>query len=170
MVELNDPSIGGTPGVFLLQAKALVGGDLKEVTLIPGVQPTPVPAFTSNHLSMTNRAVDTHYYGVMGIEKDNSDSSTLNGYIFTGRHQQVLLLTRIWQDLRQLPAMLIPILQHSSAEPSSTMLHHCTRTLLITRFFCESSSDTITVIFPAVGMNDLTSGQIMVYPNPARKL
>jgi len=37
-------------------------------------------------------------------------------------------------------------------------------------FLCESSSDTITVTFPAVGMNDLTNGQIAVYPNPANEV
>lgn len=36
---------------------------------------------------------------------------------------------------------------------------------------CEPSSDTIQVIFPAVGMDDdLTSGQISVYPNPANEI
>jgi hypothetical protein len=32
---------------------------------------------------------------------------------------------------------------------------------------CEPSTDTITVTFPAVGINELTNGQVMIYPNPA---
>jgi len=35
---------------------------------------------------------------------------------------------------------------------------------------CEPSTDTIMVTFPAVGMNELTSGQIMIYPNPATEV
>jgi hypothetical protein len=35
---------------------------------------------------------------------------------------------------------------------------------------CEPSTDTILVTFPAVGMNELTSGQIMVFPNPANEI
>jgi hypothetical protein len=37
-------------------------------------------------------------------------------------------------------------------------------------FLCEPSTDTITVTFPAVGMNELTNGQVMIYPNPATEL
>ncbi|MCK9219906.1 MAG: T9SS type A sorting domain-containing protein, partial [Bacteroidales bacterium] len=32
---------------------------------------------------------------------------------------------------------------------------------------CESSTDTLAIHFPHVGINDLTKGQIMIYPNPA---
>ena len=32
---------------------------------------------------------------------------------------------------------------------------------------CEPSSDTITINFPAVGINNLTNGSIQLYPNPA---
>ena len=35
---------------------------------------------------------------------------------------------------------------------------------------CESLSDTIQVIFPAVGINELNNSQIMVYPNPATEV
>ncbi len=35
---------------------------------------------------------------------------------------------------------------------------------------CETSSDTILVRFPAVGVNELTGGQVMIYPNPATEL
>ncbi|MEI6437008.1 MAG: T9SS type A sorting domain-containing protein, partial [Bacteroidota bacterium] len=35
---------------------------------------------------------------------------------------------------------------------------------------CTPSSDTITVTFPHVGINELTNGQIMIYPNPATEI
>jgi len=35
---------------------------------------------------------------------------------------------------------------------------------------CESSSDTVSVTFPATSVNELTSGQIMIYPNPANEV
>ena len=38
------------------------------------------------------------------------------------------------------------------------------------QILCEPSTDTVTVQFPAVGMNELTNGQIMIYPNPATEV
>jgi hypothetical protein len=35
---------------------------------------------------------------------------------------------------------------------------------------CEPCSDTITITFPAVGVNDLTSNSLSIYPNPANDL
>jgi hypothetical protein len=35
---------------------------------------------------------------------------------------------------------------------------------------CEPSSDTITITFPAVGLNDLTNGSLSLYPNPANEV
>jgi hypothetical protein len=32
---------------------------------------------------------------------------------------------------------------------------------------CESPSDTITIMFPAVGLNDLSNNSVSLYPNPA---
>ena len=38
-------------------------------------------------------------------------------------------------------------------------------------FLCESpSSDTITVNFPAVGLNELGKGAVQIYPNPATEV
>ena len=37
-------------------------------------------------------------------------------------------------------------------------------------FLCEASSDTLCVNFPAVGMDELTNGQVMIYPNPATEV
>jgi hypothetical protein len=36
-----------------------------------------------------------------------------------------------------------------------------------TSILCEPSSDTITIMFPAVGINDPTNSSISLYPNPA---
>lgn len=38
------------------------------------------------------------------------------------------------------------------------------------QILCEPSSDTLQVIFPAVGINELNNSQIMVYPNPATEV
>jgi hypothetical protein len=35
---------------------------------------------------------------------------------------------------------------------------------------CEPPSDTITITFPAVGINDLTNGTLNLYPNPATEV
>jgi len=70
----------GNPGVYLLRAKALVSGDLKQVELIPGK--TYVPGnitATPAKFGKSDRMVDTHNYGTMGLIS-NADSSTLLGY------------------------------------------------------------------------------------------
>jgi hypothetical protein len=35
---------------------------------------------------------------------------------------------------------------------------------------CDPSSDTITVLFPAVGMSEIGKGMISIYPNPATEV
>ncbi|MCX6267756.1 MAG: T9SS type A sorting domain-containing protein, partial [Bacteroidetes bacterium] len=38
-------------------------------------------------------------------------------------------------------------------------------------FLCESPGiDTVTVLFPAVGIAEIGNGQIMIYPNPATEV
>jgi hypothetical protein len=169
-MKLSDPAIGGTPGVFLLQAKALVGADKKEMIFVPGVQPTPVTGFTSSHLSKTDRSVDTHYYGVMGLETDASDSSALTGY-------NVYRTNEVGVNFAKLNASPVTATQYVDTYPSTLVTGNFK--YFVTSLYknsadntilCESSSDTIQVVFPAVGMNELTNGQIMIYPNPATEV
>jgi hypothetical protein len=173
-LKLNDPSIGGTPGVFLIQAKALVGAELKEVVLVPGEQPTPVAVGPNSHLSKVNRKVDTHFYGVMGPETDDSDSSVLVGYNVyrTG-------IDAMGQPpYNKLNASAVTATTYvdtypSTTEPGKTLKYFVTsiyKNSENNEVLCEASSDTISVTFPAVGMNELTHGQVTIYPNPATEV
>jgi hypothetical protein len=61
----------------------------------------------------------------------------------------------------------------STTEPTTTWKYYVTAvfhdTLSIdpNSVLCEPPSDTITIMFPAVGINDLTNSSISMYPNPA---
>jgi hypothetical protein len=167
-IKLNDPSIGGTAGGFLIRATALVGGDMAEVELVPGEPYTPVAKFNSS-LTKTNRVVDTHDYGKMGqVVTEQSDSSALVGYNIFRTAETGL------PPYSKLNAAPLTVTTYTDTYPSTlvsgifkyyvTTLYKNTANNLI---LCEPSSDTVMVTFPAVGMNELTNGQIMIYPNPA---
>ncbi|MCX6305233.1 MAG: T9SS type A sorting domain-containing protein [Bacteroidetes bacterium] len=169
--KLSTFGLGIGTGCFVIQAQALVGADLKSVTLVPGAQTVPGTVVPANKLTMTNRHADTHYHGVMGIETDAADSSTLNGYNVyrtdaTGVAPYAMLNTS-------------PVTAATYVDTYPTTLVAGTFRYYVTSLYknsannqllCESSSDTVLVHFPATGLNDLTSGQIMVYPNPASEL
>ncbi len=163
------PTIGS--GCFIIQAQALVGADKKEVTLVPGATSNPGAAVLPNHLVNTTRNVDTHYYGVMGIETDAADSSALTGYnVYRTASTGIAPYT----VLNASPVTAATYVDtYPSTLVSGTFKYYVTsvyKNSATNTTLCESSSDTITITFPAVGMNELTSGQIMVYPNPATEV
>ena len=169
--KLSTFGLGIGTGCFIIQAKALVGADLKSVTLVPGAQSTPGTTVLANNLTKTNRNVDTHYYGVMGIETDAADSSALTGYnVYRTDATGVAPYAKLNSS---------PVTAATYVDTYPTTLVSGTFKYYVTSLYknsddnsllCESSSDTILVRFPAVGMNELTSGQIMVYPNPATEI
>jgi hypothetical protein len=62
----------------------------------------------------------------------------------------------------------------STTEPTTTWKYYVTSvfqdSLNPGPVLCEGVSDTITITFPAVGINDLSNNGLMIYPNPANDL
>jgi hypothetical protein len=169
--KLSTFGLGIGTGCFIIQAQALVGADLKEVTLMPGAKTIPGATVPKNNLTKTNRTVDTHFYGVMGIETDASDSSTLNGYnVYRTAETGLAPYTK----LNASPVTATTYVDtYPSTLVSGTFRYYVTslyKNSADNSLLCESSGDTILVTFPALGVNELTSGQIMIYPNPATEV
>ena len=163
----------GNPGVYLLRAKALVSGDLKSVVLDPAkhfvpAQTTPTP----ERFTQSGRSVDTHNYGVMDAT-NAADSSALVGYNVYRTDETG---TGPFTIINTAP---VPTTQYADTYPST--LETGTFHYFVTALFqnsqkpelgtiCEPHSDTIEVLFPAVGINDLTNSAISIYPNPANDI
>jgi hypothetical protein len=163
----------GVPGVYLLRAKALVSGDLKQVVLNPAQPfvPTQMTA-TPAKFSRTAKHVDTHNYGTMNVTSV-PDSSTMIGYnvwrtdsTATGAFHKLNtapVTTTAYTDTY--PSTLeagdfkyyVTALFQNSQNPGAGVI-------------CEPPSDTIDVHFPAVGINDLSNTSISIYPNPANDI
>jgi hypothetical protein len=169
--KLSTFGLGIGTGCFIIQAQALVGANMKEVTLVPGAQSSPGAAVPANRLTATNRSVDTHYYGVMGIETDQADSSALTGY---NVYRTASTGVAPYAKLNASPVTATTYVDtYPSTLVSGTFKYYVTSLYKNSddnTILCESPSDTINVIFPALGVNELTSGQIMVYPNPATEI
>jgi len=170
-VKLSSLGLGIGTGCFIIQAQALVGADLKEVTLVPGSQPIPGATAPSNNLVTTNRVVDTHYYGVMGVETDDADSSALTGY---NVYRTDATGIPPYAKLNGNPITATTYVDNYPTTTESGIFRYYVTSVYKNSEdnspLCESSSDTVLVTFPATSINELTSGQIMIYPNPATEV
>jgi hypothetical protein len=158
---------GGAPSVSLLRATALVGGDLKSVQLVAGAQPTQHMHVAAGTFAKANRSVDTYNHATMGIQKSASDSSTLMGYNVYRTDETG---TGPYSKLNSAP---VTVTTYSDIYPSTITSGYFS--YYVTSVFndsetglplCESSSDSVLVDL-SIGVEELTSGQVMVYPNPA---
>jgi len=166
--KLSTFGLGIGTGCFIIQAQALVGGQMKEVTLVPGAQSTPGAKTPANNLTKVNRSVDTYYHGVMGpLVASSADSSLLSGYnIYRTDNSGTGPFSKIGT---------VSATTYLDVHPSTTPLASSWKYFVTAIFknsvdqtmLCEPSSDTILVHFPATGVSELNSGQIMIYPNPA---
>ena len=151
---------GGNPGVFLVRATALVGGDLKSVTLVPGAQPSGMSANSAPLTKVPNPTkVNTGNYSVMGVVENLSDSSQLMGYNVyrtdeTGQGAFTKLIGPV--TVTTYADTYPPTLESGTFRYFVTDVFNDSETGLM---LCESSSDTITVEFPAVGINEVTSAR-----------
>jgi hypothetical protein len=167
--KLSTLGLGTGNGCFMIQAKAFVNSDDKMVTLVPGAPATTLAAPVKN-LASVNRVMDTHYYGIMGVEMtDESDSSVLTGYnVYRTSNNGAL-------PYAKLNANPLTATTYSDVHPSTTPMGTFWKYYVTSVYknsadntiLCESSTDTVTVTFPAVGVNELNNGQVMIYPNPA---
>jgi hypothetical protein len=158
---------GGAPSVSLLRATALVGGDLKSVQLVAGAQPTQHMNVAAGTFAKANRSVDTYNHATMGIQKSASDSSTLIGY---NVYRTDTTGTGPYSLLNSAPVTVTTYVDnYPSTFTTGFFRYYVTSTFNDSETglpLCESSSDTVIVDL-SIGVEELTSGQVMVYPNPA---
>ncbi|MEI7661815.1 MAG: T9SS type A sorting domain-containing protein, partial [Bacteroidota bacterium] len=165
-------TLGANPAVFLERVTALVSGDMKSVELVPGAI-MPAGVKSDAKANQAHVSGDSHSYMTMGpLKTATSDSSILSGYNVyrTGDSG-----TGAFSKINASPVTATTYLDvHPSTTPLASFWKYYVTTLFKNSadqtVLCEASSDTITVHFPATGVNELGNGQIMIYPNPATEL
>ena len=162
-------TLGANPAVFLERVTALVAGDMKSVELVPGTVMTP-GVKSDSKANQVNRSGDSHDYSKMGpLKASSSDSSVLMGYnVYRTGNSGVAPFSMINTS----PVTATTYVDvHPSTTPKSSLWKYFVTSVFKNSadqtILCEAHSDTITVNFPAIGVNELGSGQIMIYPNPA---
>jgi hypothetical protein len=172
--KLSDPGVAGAnPSVMMIRATALVGGDLKSVQLVPGTKATVHPKVAAGTFAKSNRAIDTYNHNVMGVEHTASDSSSLIGYDVWRTDETGTGPFSKLNGTTPLTVLTYTDTYPSTTEPGKTFKYYVTSNFTDSQTgaaLCSAPSDTITVTFPAVGINELTNGQVMIYPNPATDL
>jgi len=171
--------VGGPPCVFMVRATALVFGDKKTVELIPGAEPTGLPSNSAGKLAKAdnsqNVSRETYDHSVMGPKETLADSSQLQGY-------------NVWRT--DPGANGVPPYSKLNTSPVNGTTYQDVLGLDVTNYgiykyfvtavfndsetnalLCESTgSDTIQNQFPAVGVENITNGSVIVYPNPANEV
>ncbi|MFC2101633.1 carboxypeptidase regulatory-like domain-containing protein [Bacteroidota bacterium] len=160
-------SVAGTvPGVFMIRVTALVGGDAQQVLLVPGKEPISTLEIPQGVLNQSHQSFDTKNYQTMGVV-DNADSALIMGYnvyrAFESDPYEMLNATPVTETTYDDEIDMT----HAYGE-----FHYYVTTVYddseTNSFLCESpESNIIDVMWPAVGIENLSSGAIRVFPNPA---
>jgi hypothetical protein len=164
---------GANPGVCLVRVLAMVNGDLKSVEIVPG-QPVSGNADPSALNKHGVGKIESGDHQTMGVLLDNqSDSSTLVGYDVY--RTAGVLGTGAFGKINAAPVSGTTYVDThpSNTEPGAIFKYFVTdlfNNSLDQTPLCEAHSDTITVNWPAVGINNLNGGEISIYPNPAKEL
>jgi hypothetical protein len=167
-----------SPLVFMVRATALVFTDKKTVELIPGALPTGLVSNSAGSLTQLDLSgnkqfkQDSYDHSVMGVRETLTDSSMLMGYnvwrtdpgsgALPPYHKRntTLISGTSYQDVIGLDSV-----NYGYYKYFVTAVFNDTQA---NAWLCESlGSDTVTIKFPAVGIENITNGSIMVYPNPA---
>jgi|GEM_PF-306208 len=165
---INDATFGGNPGVFLLRATALVNGkgpngNLVELTPNGEMRPagTRITSALQSHVAGTNP-------GGVPITTNAPASSILKGYNVYRTDSTASALS-----YHKLNGALVTGTTYSDIIPLTGLGNYKYFVTSVfndsvpNTFLCESSSDTIAVQFPHIGIVEVGNGQIWVYPNPA---
>jgi hypothetical protein len=162
-------NMGYNAGVMLVRATALVGGDLKKVTIVPGQKPTGHITNTAA-LRKSDAKFDTKNYTQMGPVKD-SDSSQIIGY---NVYRTDLGAQPPYNKLNSAPVTAttyLDVLPNNSSSDYGQYKYYVTSVFNDSQtntFLCESPGlDTIMIQFPAVGVNEIGKENVQIYPNPA---
>jgi len=158
-------SVMGTSGdVFLMRATALVFSDMKTVQLTPTQAITGKPVLPPSAFGKVNRSGDSGNHTIMGITDNLADSSLLIGYNVYRKGDTV------GGSFVKINPSLLTVTQYADMNlPYGNYKYYVTSNFNDSEagiFLCESSSDTIPAAL-IVGVNNLNSGSVSIYPNPA---
>ncbi|TRZ74150.1 MAG: T9SS C-terminal target domain-containing protein [Bacteroidetes bacterium] len=137
------------------------------------IQP-PVNNFKGQTLGITgktNTASNASFNSGSGlIIQDSPKGSQLLGYnVYSTDDNQITPFHKV--NLSGPVTSPYTDVHPSTTEPTTTWKYFVTAvfqdSLNPGPVLCEPSSDTITITFPAVGINDLTNSSLSLYPNPA---
>ena len=160
---------GTVPGVFMIRATALVGGDVQTILLVPGQEPIGTLEVPQGVFSQSGQSFDTKNYQTMGVV-DNADTAQMMGYnvyrAFETDPYELLNATPVqdttYDDVIELTHPYGMFYYYVTA------IYNDSET---SSFLCESpESNIVDVSWPAVGIDDLGAGSIRVFPNPATEI
>jgi hypothetical protein len=170
-VPISTWSGGTDQGPFLLRANGIIfgGKSTSSITFNPGHSPVSnaKPGIISPEARANTSGDSYSHRGVGLIMNKDIAANSLQGYNVyrtdeTGAGVYHKRNTAVVTQLTY--ADVIPIAAQGTYKYYVTDVFNDSIT---NAFLCESSSDTITLHFPVVGVNEISSGQISIYPNPA---
>ena len=165
-------SYGGIPGVFLVRANGMMAGkDKKSFSIMPGQNPNSKPNLNGvkNSSEMVIGNGDSHSHPGIGLLIPKTASSgSLQGYNVYRTDSTGLIPYYKLNTTGPVTATaytdVIPLAAYGPYKYYVTDVFNDTITNIL---LCESSSDTISLLYPVVGINDLTNSSLSLYPNPA---
>jgi hypothetical protein len=142
-------------------------------TIIPQPKVTNPVGYTLGTSGKTNTSSNRTFNSGNGqITPESPIGSQLMGYNVYRTDDNQVTPFHLVNTAGPVPGLTYADLTHpNTTEPTTTWKYYVTAVFKdstdLTKVLCESSSDTITITFPAVGINDLTGNSLILYPNPA---
>jgi hypothetical protein len=155
---------------YVEPSKKDAGSSAVILTQTPFSTPKGIAPGTSGK---TNTASNRTFNSGNGqITSDSPVGSQLMGYNVYRTEDNQTTPFHLVNTAGPVPGMTFADLTHpNTTEPTTTWKYYVTAvfkdSLDLTTVLCEPSSDTITITFPAVGINDLSNNSLSLYPNPA---
>jgi hypothetical protein len=175
----NASTLGYGACVFTVRMCALVSGEDKAIRLGPAPIASTKPVdnrMVSAAPHTPGQSIDSQDHTTMDLATDGADTSQLMGYnVF--RYDSLKYSGVV--HFRKLNSTLLTQTQYRDVVGLDTMsvgtyMYYVTAVFnnsVSNAFLCESpGSDTVTIAFPHVGINEISGGSVMIYPNPANDL
>ncbi len=155
---------------YVEPGKKEASGSSVILTQTPGNNPNGMKISTSGKINTASNASSNTGTGL--ILPDSPMGSQLLGYNVWRTLDNATTPPYIKANtLGIVPGTTFQEVHPNSTEPTTTWKYYVTAvfqdSLSPGPVLCEPSSDTITITFPAVGINDLTGNSLSLYPNPA---
>jgi hypothetical protein len=165
----------GTPLTFLQRAHVCENGAKDKDAPVTTIDPSTMPQAGARSLASVNAGL---IMGNVAATPPPASPEAPAGSLFKGYNIYRTDDGNITGPFHKVNTAFWPDTVYAEVHPSTT--NATSWKYYVTALFqdslnlgvtlCESPSDTITILFPAVGIADLTTGSISLYPNPANDL